>query len=161
MPQRLRHRVHGQEGFTLIELLVVILIIGILAAVAIPAFLSQKSKAADANVKTDLNTAQTAEETYATSTATNQYATTSTQLIGVEPALTNAFNTVTAGGDGMVINSATTTGYSITAGDSQGRTFTFAVTNGAISRTCSVPTAAGNGGGCILAGGASSGTGTW
>ena len=66
MLTRLRHRAHGQEGFTLIELLVVILIIGILAAVAIPAFLNQKGKAQDANVKSDINTAQTAEETYST-----------------------------------------------------------------------------------------------
>ena len=66
MLTRLRHRAHGQEGFTLIELLVVILIIGILAAVAIPAFLNQKGKANDANTKSDVNTAQTAEETYFT-----------------------------------------------------------------------------------------------
>ena len=66
MLTRLRHRAHGQEGFTLIELLVVILIIGILAAVAIPAFLSQKGKGQDANVKSDINSAQTAEESYST-----------------------------------------------------------------------------------------------
>ena len=64
MLSRLRHRAHGQEGFTLIELLVVILIIGILAAVAIPAFLSQQGKGQDANVKSDINSAQTAEESY-------------------------------------------------------------------------------------------------
>ena len=95
MLTRLRNRAHGQEGFTLIELLVVILIIGILAAVAIPAFLGQKSKASDANVKSDINTAQNAEETYATSSAGNGYVaatpTSNAALTAVEPVLTNAF----------------------------------------------------------------------
>jgi type IV pilus assembly protein PilA len=53
------------QGFTLIELLVVIVIIGILAAIAIPLFLNQQKKGVDASLKSDLKSAATSVETWA------------------------------------------------------------------------------------------------
>lgn len=57
-------RYRNSKGFTLIELLIVVVIIGILAAIAIPRFASTKGKAFDAAAKTDLRNAMTAQEAY-------------------------------------------------------------------------------------------------
>ena len=66
MKKSLRISEEREGGFTLIELLVVIIIIGILAAIAIPVFLNQRKKAVDASMKSDVRTIANEEETYYT-----------------------------------------------------------------------------------------------
>ncbi len=66
MLARIRKAQENEGGFTLIELLVVIIIIGILAAIAIPTFLKQREKGYISAMKADLKNAATAEESFAT-----------------------------------------------------------------------------------------------
>jgi type IV pilus assembly protein PilA len=79
----------SEGGFTLIELLVVMLILGILAAIALPAFFNQKDKAGDARAKEYAHSAQVAMETYFTDNGTYVGAV-ETALEAIEPTLTNA-----------------------------------------------------------------------
>ncbi|MHB1469076.1 MAG: type II secretion system protein, partial [Solirubrobacteraceae bacterium] len=87
MLDRMRQRASDEGGFTLIELLVVILIIGILAAIAIPAFLSQTSKAYDSSAKTLAQTAQTAAETYGTENGGSYASISIAKLHEIEPTI--------------------------------------------------------------------------
>src|SRR5437762_4605073 len=66
-------RLQSESGFTLIELLVVVAIIGILAAIAIPQFSAYRKRGYEAQVKSDLRNAATAEEAYFASTAPSVY----------------------------------------------------------------------------------------
>jgi type IV pilus assembly protein PilA len=114
------------------------LILGILAAIAIPAFLNQKNKATDSSAKVNARTAQTAMETCATDN-NGSYATCNlAALRTIEPQIPAA---------GVAVTPAATT-YTITATSSTNNTFTITrAANGTVTRTCAVP--AGNDrGGC-------------
>jgi len=147
---RMRERTKDEQGFTLIELLMVVLIIGVLAAIAIPSFLNQSSKAYDASPKELAHSALIATEDYSTDHQGS--------YVGLSVAVINQYEptipiTKASGNAWVSAASGTATGYTITiipAGG--GETYMIARNiNGSITRSCTPAT--GVNGGCT--------NGTW
>ena len=142
MINKLRVRTQGESGFTLVELLVVMLILGLLAAIAIPAFFNQRTKAQDAEAKSTAKTAQTAMETYATDNNGSYAAADRAKLKAIEPTLSSA----SSGANAITTLTVASNAYTITVTSDSGNTFTIARgTTGSLSYPC---TPSGGGGGC-------------
>jgi type IV pilus assembly protein PilA len=148
MLSKLRRRAEDEKGFTLIELLVVILIIGILAAIAIPSFLNQTSKAKDASAKELARSSQTAAETYATDHGGSYSGLSTTALNQIEPTIP--------------ITSSSTNAYLFSAGSADGQSYTvvtqsvngnqFSIvrnSSGLVSHSCTVAGSGASSGGCV------------
>ena len=129
MVQKLRQRSQSESGFTLVELLVVMLILGLLAAIAVPSFFNQRDKARDADAKAGVRTAQTAMETYATDNGGSYSGATVAILEGIE----NTLNDVNLAPAPVV----TATTYTVSATSDTGNVFNIArAADGTVSYTC-------------------------
>jgi type IV pilus assembly protein PilA len=141
---------HGESGFSLIELLVVILIIGILAAIAIPSFLNQRGKGDDAEAKSVVVTAAKALEVCSSEANASYSSCSAATLQNIEATLRNAGSrlSITTGSNdySVVVTSKR---------DSNAATFTLSrSSNATTSRTCD--TGGADKGGC-----SAQSSGTW
>jgi type IV pilus assembly protein PilA len=151
MLHRIRRRLSDDAGFTLIELLVVVLIVGILSAIAIPAFLSQTGKASDSAAKTQVGTLQTTIETWASENGgsyvnAKKESPTVAELDAIEPTLKDTSTAKILKGTG------TEKGYELESESiSSKNKFKLVDVEGSITRSCttsSTTTPANTGGGC-------------
>lgn len=138
MLQKLRERMGREQGFTLIELLVVMLILGILAAIAIPTFFNQRQKAQDSDAKAMARTAQTAMETYATDNGGSYTGATVAALDAIEPTIDSTVS---------IVGTPNSTDYTVRATSVTGRTFDVVRAGGTFTFPCNPA-----GGGCPAAG---------
>jgi type IV pilus assembly protein PilA len=132
MLEKLRKN-RGEEGFTLIELLVVIIIIGILAAIAIPVFLNQRQKGWEAAVKSDLRNAATAQETLLTES--NAYTSNTADLLSYGFKYSDAKNY--ASGASITSTAVGNSSYCMQATAASGNVFSYSSPAGLKAGGCS------------------------
>jgi type IV pilus assembly protein PilA len=134
--RKLSHRISQERGFTLVELLVVILIIGMLAAIALPAFLGQREKAQDTEAKTAVRTAATAMKTWYTDSQT-YVGVTVAELKKIEPSLGQGQ------GATLAISGLGVDSYTVTVDSKTTNKFSVAEAAGVATRTCTTAAKAG------------------
>jgi type IV pilus assembly protein PilA len=132
-----------QDGFTLMELLTALLIIGVLAAIAIPSFIGQTARANDAAAKTQIGTLQTAIKEFATDNDGSYKGATLAKLEAIEPTLKDETTAIAKEVAGVTATNFEIESEAVGSND----VYTLTSSNGEVTRSCTPVDAGGCNGG--------------